>query len=136
MVTTLAARGAGDRGAGLGWMLTGGFCGRRGNGGGDSNPNRRSYYRLWFSAVFDHDFTATGGWTDSTLFPGATTATGGEGYLTGADRAGRGSGGWVSFDTSANPNVRMRIGISYVEAAGAVVSDDSLKLYTERVGAD
>ncbi|MFD0525119.1 hypothetical protein [Paractinoplanes durhamensis] len=75
-----------------GSVLTGGFCGRRGNGGGANNPDRRSYYRIYFSAVFDRDFASTGTWQNSTLTPGGTTATGGEGYLTGADRAGRGSG--------------------------------------------
>ncbi|WP_412743585.1 GH92 family glycosyl hydrolase [Krasilnikovia sp. MM14-A1004] len=106
-----------------GSVLTGGFCGRRGNGGGASNPNRRSYYRLYFSAVFDRDFARTGTWKDATLTPGGTTATGGEGYLTGADRAGRGSGGWVGFDTGTD--VRMRIGISYVSLAGAAANRDA-----------
>jgi predicted alpha-1,2-mannosidase len=106
-----------------GWVLTGGFCGRRGNGGGDSNPDRRSYYRLYFSAVFDQDFTATGTWHDGSAAPGTTSATGGEGYLTGASRAGRGSGGWVSF--GAGSDVHMRIGISYVSEAGAAANRDA-----------
>ncbi|MEV6601620.1 hypothetical protein AB0M36_32910 [Actinoplanes sp. NPDC051346] len=50
-----------------GSVLTGGFCGRRGNGGGASNANRRSYYRLYFSAVFDRDFARTGTWKDATM---------------------------------------------------------------------
>jgi predicted alpha-1,2-mannosidase len=108
-----------------GSVLTGGFCSRRGNGGGANNPNRRSYYRLFFSATFDRDFASTGTWKDSTLTPGGTTATGGEGYLTGSARAGKGSGGWVGFDTSTDADVRMRIGISYVDLAGAVANRDS-----------
>ncbi|MEV4707075.1 GH92 family glycosyl hydrolase [Actinoplanes sp. NPDC049316] len=108
-----------------GSVLTGGFCGRRGNGGGASNPNRRSYYRLYFSAVFDRDFARTGTWKDSSITPGGTTATGGEGYLTGADRAGRGSGGWVGFDTGTDTGVRMRVGISYVSLAGAAANRDA-----------
>lgn len=99
-----------------GSVLTGAFCGRRANGG---TNNRKSYYRLYFSASFDRDFASTGTWKDGTLAPGATTGRGGEGYATGADRAGRGSGGWVGFDTSADTDVRMRIGISYVSQAGA-----------------
>ncbi|MEV6303394.1 GH92 family glycosyl hydrolase [Actinoplanes sp. NPDC051861] len=106
-----------------GSVLTGGFCGRRGNGGGDSNPNRRSYYRLHFSATFDSAFTGTGTWVNSTLTPGGTTATGGEGYLTGANRAGRGSGGWVSFEPGAD--VRMRVGISYVSKENAAANRDA-----------
>ncbi|MFD5877063.1 GH92 family glycosyl hydrolase [Streptomyces sp. NPDC060322] len=99
-----------------GSVLTGAFCGRRANGG---TNNRKSYYRLYFSASFDRDFATTGTWRDSALMPGATSASGGEGYATGADRAGRGSGGWVGFDTAEDDDVRMRIGISYVSRAGA-----------------
>ncbi|MGW1817449.1 GH92 family glycosyl hydrolase [Streptomyces sp. NPDC002125] len=99
-----------------GSVLTGAFCGRRANGG---TNNRKSYYRLYFSASFDRDFAGTGTWRDGTLAPGATSGSGGEGYATGADRAGRGSGGWVGFDTAEDDDVRMRIGISYVSQAGA-----------------
>jgi predicted alpha-1,2-mannosidase len=108
-----------------GSVLTGAFCGRRGNGGGANNPDRRSYYRLYFSAVFDQDFASTGTWQNSTVSPGSTTATGGEGYLTGADRAGKGSGGWVGFDTTTSGNVHMRVGISYVSPAGAAANREA-----------
>ncbi|HEV7965359.1 MAG TPA: GH92 family glycosyl hydrolase [Actinoplanes sp.] len=108
-----------------GSVLTGAFCGRRGNGGGANNPDRRSYYRLYFSAVFDQEFTRTGTWQNATVTPGSTTATGGEGYLTGADRAGKGSGGWVGFDTATSGDVHMRIGISYVSLAGAAANRDA-----------
>jgi predicted alpha-1,2-mannosidase len=97
-----------------GSVLTGAFCGRRANGGIN---NRKSYYRLYFTASFDQPVVATGTWKDGTITPGGTKATGGEGYATGADRAGRGSGGYVSFAPGAK--VRMRIGISYVSLAGA-----------------
>jgi predicted alpha-1,2-mannosidase len=99
-----------------GWVLTGAFCGRRANGGVN---NRKSYYRLYFSASFDRAFSSTGTWRDGTLSPGTTSASGGEGYATGAERAGRGSGGWVGFDTRSDNDVHMRIGISYVSLGGA-----------------
>ncbi len=99
-----------------GWVLTGAFCGRRANGG---ENNRKTYYRLHFSASFDRAFSTVGTWENDRLAPGATTADGGEGYLTGADRAGRGSGGYVGFDTTRDNDVRMRLGISYVSLAGA-----------------
>jgi predicted alpha-1,2-mannosidase len=108
-----------------GSVLTGGFCSRRGNGGGATNPDRRSYYRLFFTATFDRDFTTTGTWKDGTVQPGGTHASGGEGYLTGADRAGRGSGAWVGFDARRGATVHARIGISYVSAAGAVANRDA-----------
>ncbi|MCS0604370.1 GH92 family glycosyl hydrolase [Streptomyces sp. LP11] len=99
-----------------GWVLTGAFCGRRANGGVN---NRKSYYRLHFSASFDRAFSSVGTWHDGTVSPGSTSASGGEGYATGADRAGRGSGGWVGFDPRSDNDVHMRIGISYVDLAGA-----------------
>ena len=109
-----------DRRKVTGWVLTGAFCGRRANGGVN---NRKSYYKLYFSASFDRAFSSVGTWKDGMLSPGATTASGGEGYATGADRAGRGSGGWVGFDTSADTSsdndVHMRLGISYVSLDGA-----------------
>jgi predicted alpha-1,2-mannosidase len=108
-----------------GSVLTGGFCARRGNGGGANNPNRRSYYRVFFNATFDRDFASTGTWKDATVTPGGTATTGGEGYLTGSARAGKGSGGWVGFDTATDADVRMRVGISYVDAAGAVANREA-----------
>ncbi|WP_413098959.1 GH92 family glycosyl hydrolase [Streptomyces sp. Inha503] len=99
-----------------GWVLTGAFCGRRANGG---ENNRKTYYRLYFQASFDRAFSTVGTWENDRLSPGATTADGGEGYLTGADRAGRGSGGYVGFDTARDNDVRMRLGISYVSLASA-----------------
>ncbi|WP_250182230.1 GH92 family glycosyl hydrolase [Aeromicrobium fastidiosum] len=97
-----------------GSVLTGGFCGRRGNGGGS---NKFSYYRLYFTAHFDRAFTRTGTWVNDSVRPGTRSASGGEGYEKGAARAGRGSGGWVGF-TSGRP-VTMRIGISYTSQKAA-----------------
>jgi predicted alpha-1,2-mannosidase len=97
-----------------GSVLTGAFCGRRANGGVN---NRKSYYRLYFTASFDQPVVANGTWKDATVSPGSSHTTGGEGYATGADRAGRGSGGYVTFAPGAK--VRMRVGISYVSLAGA-----------------
>ncbi|MFE9885274.1 GH92 family glycosyl hydrolase [Streptomyces scopuliridis] len=99
-----------------GWVETGAFCGRRANGG---ENNRTSYYRLYFTASFDRAFSGAGTWQNDRLSAGSTTADGGEGYATGANRAGRGSGGYVSFDTARDNDVRMRLGISYVSLAGA-----------------
>ncbi|SPL94264.1 Alpha-1,2-mannosidase [[Actinomadura] parvosata subsp. kistnae] len=99
-----------------GSVLTGAFCGRRANGGVN---NRKSYYRLHFAATFDRAFSGTGTWVNSELREGTTTASGGEGYATGADRAGRGSGGYVSFDTTTDADVRMKVGISYTSLDAA-----------------
>lgn len=99
-----------------GSVLTGGFCGRRANGGGS---NKFSSYRLYFTAHFDQAFVRTGTWVDGAVRPGTTTASGGEGYETGAARAGRGSGGWVGFDTTSAAPVTMRIGLSYTSGQAA-----------------
>ncbi len=96
-----------------GSVLTGAFCGRRANGG---TNNQKSYYRLYFTASFDQAFSGFGTWVDGSLRPDTTTARGGEGYLTGSARAGRGSGGYVSF---ADSQVRMRVGISYTSLEAA-----------------
>ncbi|WP_412543186.1 GH92 family glycosyl hydrolase [Longispora sp. K20-0274] len=97
-----------------GSVLTGAFCGRRANGG---TNNQKTYYRLYFTARFDQPFTGNGTWKDATLTAGGTHETGGEGYLTGANRQGKGSGGYVTF--APGTRVTMRIGISYVSLAGA-----------------
>ncbi|RDI17149.1 GH92 family glycosyl hydrolase [Lentzea flaviverrucosa] len=96
-----------------GSVLTGAFCGRRANGG---TNNQKTYYRLHFTASFDRPISAHGTWVNSELRPGSTTASGGEGYLTGSARAGKGSGGYVSF---ADKQVRMRVGISYTSLDAA-----------------
>ncbi|MEU6263583.1 GH92 family glycosyl hydrolase [Saccharopolyspora shandongensis] len=99
-----------------GSVLTGAFCGRRANGG---ENNRKTYYRLYFVASFDRTFASTGTWVNDQLRPDTTTASGGEGYLTGANRAGRGSGGYVTFDTASDTDVQMRVGISYTSLDAA-----------------
>ena len=70
--------------------------------------------------MFDQDFTAGGTWIDNVVKPGVTEAQGGTGY--GADGfpvPGKGSGGWISFDPAKGATVTARIGISYVDEAGA-----------------
>lgn len=119
-----------------GSVLTGGFCGRRGNGGGS---NKVSYYRIHFVAKFDRDFAATGTWVDDQLRAGTTSASGGEGYETGGLRAGRGSGAYVGFDTATSAPVTMRIGISYTSAQAAednLAAELSRRSSVEKVAAE
>lgn len=68
---------------------------------------------IWFTARFDRPFVAHGTWVDGALQPG------------GADASGRGAGGWVTFDTTSDPTVGARIGVSYVDAAGATANLDA-----------
>ncbi|MBS7457353.1 GH92 family glycosyl hydrolase [Coralloluteibacterium stylophorae] len=97
-----------------GSVTSGNFCGYL------AEDRRESYYTLHFVAVFDQPFQAGGTWRDDAIAPGATEGGGGTTYGTrGHPPAGRGAGGWIAFDAEATPVVEVRIGISYVDAAGA-----------------
>ena len=83
-----------------GSVTSGNFCGYIDEAG------RRSYYTLYFVAVFDRPFASLGAWRDATVTAGATTANGGTTYGDKGFRpAGKGSGAWVGFDTTATPVV-------------------------------
>jgi predicted alpha-1,2-mannosidase len=97
-----------------GSVTSGNFCGYL------DAETRRSYYTLYFHAVLDRPITGTGTWRDGVLGPaGSTTAEGGSGYGDkGFPPAGIGSGAYVTFASDGAP-VTMRVGISFVSAAGA-----------------
>ncbi|WP_322974538.1 GH92 family glycosyl hydrolase [Actinacidiphila epipremni] len=91
----------------------GNFCGPQ------SANNRHDVYTLHFTAHFDQPFASVGTWTDGTLAPGATTASGGTGYnSSGNPTSGKGSGAYVTFPAGTR-NVQVKVAISYVSAAGA-----------------
>jgi predicted alpha-1,2-mannosidase len=97
-----------------GSVTSGNFCGYI------NTIDRRSYYTLRFVAVFDKPFSVTGTWRDGTVTQGSTSSSGGTTYgTTGFPPAGRGSGAFVSFDTSAGRTVNVRVGISFVSTANA-----------------
>ncbi|WP_236048821.1 GH92 family glycosyl hydrolase [Paractinoplanes ovalisporus] len=97
-----------------GSVTSGNFCGYI------NAVARRSYYTLYFTAVFDKPFASTGTWQDGTVTPGGTSSSGGTTYGTdGWPVAGKGSGGYVTFDLSQGTTVNARVGISYVSPAGA-----------------
>lgn len=97
-----------------GSVTSGNFCGYL------SPDRRQSYYTLHFVAVFDQNFTVGGTWTDAAVKAGATEAHGGTGYgENGFPAPGKGSGGWISFDPAQAGKITARIGISYVDEAGA-----------------
>jgi predicted alpha-1,2-mannosidase len=64
-------------------------------------------YRVYFDAVFDRPFSATGTWTGSTLNGSSRSASGNP------------AGAYATFDATHDPTVTMRVGISYVSPAGA-----------------
>ncbi len=97
-----------------GSVTSGNFCGYL------AEDRRESYYTLHFVAEFDQPFEAGGTWRDDTVQPGAREGGGGTTYGSkGHPPAGKGAGGWISFDAKRTPVVTARIGISYVDEAGA-----------------
>ncbi|WP_051367693.1 GH92 family glycosyl hydrolase [Hamadaea tsunoensis] len=100
-----------------GSVTSGNFCGYI------NTVDRRSYYTLYFTAVFDKPFASTGTWQDGTLRAGTTSASGATTYGTdGWPVAGKGSGAYVSFDLSSGRTVGLRVGVSYVSAANATAN--------------
>ncbi|MBW4331961.1 GH92 family glycosyl hydrolase [Stakelama sp. CBK3Z-3] len=97
-----------------GSVTAGNFCGYL------AEDRRESYYTLHFVAVFDQPFEVGGTWRDDIVSEGATDGGGGTSYGTrGHPPAGKGAGGWIRFDDNAGRAVNVRIGISYVDEAGA-----------------
>jgi len=97
-----------------GSVTSGNFCGY-------IDPvDRRSYYTLYFVAVFDRPFSGYGTWHDGRVERGSVSAAGGTGWTAkGFPVAGRGSGAWVRFDAARDPVVGVRVGVSYVSLADA-----------------
>ncbi|MDP9182525.1 MAG: GH92 family glycosyl hydrolase, partial [Actinomycetota bacterium] len=67
----------------------------------------RGRYPVWFEADFSRPFSSYGTWSGTTLAPGTKAAS------------GTGVGGWVSFDALTRRDVTVKVGISFVDAAGA-----------------
>lgn len=103
-----------DRRTLRGSVSSGNFCGYL------DEVDRRSYYTLYFVAVFDRPFASFGGWENDRLSPGATTAQGGTTYGTdGYPVPGKGSGAFVGFALGEDPVVHVRVGVSYVSLTNA-----------------
>ncbi len=81
-----------------GEVTAGQFCGTGSN------------YTLYFAAKFDRAFAAHGTWDGSAVSAGSSAC------------AGAACGAWVTFDTTSNPVVLMKVGISYVSTTGALAN--------------
>ncbi len=64
-------------------------------------------YTLYFSARFDRPFSAEGSWNGSGVSPGTTSCR------------GSACGAFVTFDTTSNQSVEMKVGISFVSVHDA-----------------
>jgi len=99
-----SATGNSDNGTGIqvigndrvvGSASSGHFCGRA------------NIYTVYFAAIFDHPFISLGTWNGPGVTPDVRTASGGH------------SGAYVTFDTTQNPLVQVKVGISFVSVANA-----------------
>jgi predicted alpha-1,2-mannosidase len=93
---------------------------------------QHSSYRVYFAAQFDRPFSAYGTWIKRALLSGQTTAAdvdpaainykpipGGPPSISGNPSSTAQAGAYVSFDTSRDNAVGVRVAISFVSVAGA-----------------
>ena len=90
-----------------GSVASGGFCGSR------------NKYKLYFAAEFDRAFASVGTWQGEKVSHGSRSVKGAK------------SGGFVTFDTTKERAVRVKVGLSYVSAENA-----RLNLRAENAGWD
>lgn len=107
-----------------GSVTSGHFCGQ---------PNS---YTVYFAAKFDRPFSASGTWGGASAAQVAQSSGGtavtehgkqnpqGKHYAldnaSGQQGSGVVAGGWLTFDTTQNPNVGMQVAVSYVSTQGAL----------------
>jgi len=78
--------------------------------------NDSDHYTVHFAARFSRPIIASGVWNTAGAKPG-----------TGDTASGRGAGGFVSFDTTTDPTVLIKVGISFVSQSNALANlDDEL----------
>ena len=77
-------------------------------GGACGHP--RSGYTVYFALVFDRPVRSFGTWTGGRLAPGGRAV------------AGRKVGAYLSFDTRRNASVRVKVGVSFVSVANALLN--------------
>lgn len=79
---------------------------------------QRPRYRVYFAAVFDRRFDASGTWEGGALDPGGAAAEDSQGPSTNPRTTAQ-AGAYASFDTRKNRTVTARVGISFVSVEGA-----------------
>ncbi|MGH3715385.1 MAG: GH92 family glycosyl hydrolase [Micromonosporaceae bacterium] len=90
-----------------GSVTAGGFCGSS------------KTYKIYFSLRFDRTPSGFGTWNGATVSAGSSSTS------------GTNTGGYVTFDTTANQTVQLKVGLSYVSVANA-----RQNLATENAGWD
>jgi len=81
-----------------GTFTGGGFCGSS------------KTYQIFFRMDFDRAPSNVGTWLGGTVSSGSTSTS------------GVNSGGWLTFDTTSNPVVQVKVGISFVSSSGAAAN--------------
>src|SRR6202035_2235194 len=76
-------------------VTAGGFCGSS------------KTYKIYYAAQFDQTPTSSGTWSGGTISAGS------------ASTSGTNTGGYLTFNTSSNAAVQMKIALSYVSIANA-----------------
>ena len=79
---------------------------------------QRPRYRVYFAAVFDRPFAASGAWERGRLMPGATDAGDATAPAANPSVTAR-AGAYATFDTRRRREVGVRVGVSFVSVAGA-----------------
>ncbi|HEV7614982.1 MAG TPA: GH92 family glycosyl hydrolase [Solirubrobacterales bacterium] len=79
---------------------------------------QRPRYKVYFSAVFDRRFEASGTWERGSLDPGGTAAEDRQ-TPTANPRTTAQAGAYATFDTRGDRTVGARVGISFVSVDGA-----------------
>ena len=79
---------------------------------------QRPRYRVYFAAVFDRSFASYGTWRRQVLAPGSTASSDQTRPSTDPSNTAQ-VGAYASFDTRRDPVVTVRVGISFVDVAGA-----------------
>ena len=79
---------------------------------------QRPRYKIYFAAVFNRRFDASGTWKDGSLDPGSLAAEDSQGPAANPRTTAQ-AGAYASFDTRRNRVVTARVGVSFVSVAGA-----------------
>jgi predicted alpha-1,2-mannosidase len=79
---------------------------------------QRPRYRVYFAAVFDRPFAASGAWQREALLPQATDASDAVEPAANPPVTAR-TGAYATFDTRGRREVGVRVGVSFVSVAGA-----------------
>ncbi len=85
----------------VGKATSGGFCGSQ------------SAYTIYMAARFARSFASAGTWNGATVTPGSQSSAGAQ------------SGAYVTFDTTHNAVVRVKVGISFVSVGNALANLDA-----------